>query len=337
MSELAGTGLAEFMRLRGRRVVEKCGAFWHGAGFGMYMSLPYYLRLDLDPAEAMEIIRDAGATGIRYPAHSGGGLPSGVYVCRRRDYGTGALHRNFRAHIRQGLPCCEVRELSREELLTQALAVNRETLTRQRRRDPEFADGASWRRFVDAVAACPCIVPVGSFVEGALASYAITCFEDGWLQILYKMNSMRFDSRHPSQVLDFSITRRIATDPSVTAVSMGWAPLVPNEGLHEYKLRLGYDFEPGFSVIRLRPTIYWALGGRWSRSVFGMAGRLFPGSNQLGVAAAVIEGAARTCAGGTQLAGPEAVAALAPVERAGPVVTENRSRTDPVPYEQFER
>ena len=129
-------------------------------------------------------------------------------------------------------------------------------MKRQCRFDAEFGDAARWSRFVKAILESPCISAFGAFLDGRLGSYAITCLEDGWLEILYKMNSFEFDHLHPCQVLDYNLTRRIATDALVDAVSMGWAPLVARQGLHDYKVRLGYTFKPagvGYPFACLRP------------------------------------------------------------------------------------
>jgi hypothetical protein len=287
----SGMGFARFMELRGYRVVEHAGTLWHAAGFGMYMSFPYHRRLDLDPAEAGGVVRAIRAFGIRYPSLRWGGMPSGLYVCRNKQYDVESLHRNFRVHVRKGLPQWEIRTVNEEELLTQALAINRETMKRQKRFDAEFGDAARWSRFVEAIQKSPCISAVGAFVSSRLGCYAITCLEDGWLEVLYKMSSFEFDHLHPCQVLDYHLTRRVATDASVDAVSMGWAPLVALQGLHDYKVRMGYTFEPQASVIRLRPSAEVLLHNRFSLRALRFAQENFPDSQRLARVCAVLDGA----------------------------------------------
>jgi hypothetical protein len=289
-----GMGFARFMERRGYRVLERAGALWHSVGFGMYISFPYHRRLDLDPREADTVLRSMRAVGIRYASLRWGGLPSGLYVCRSKDYDFQSLHRNHRAHIRKGLPFFEIRELTEGELLTQGLAVNRETLKRQSRYDAEFGSARRWARVVTAIQDSPCISAIGAFLDGRLGSYAITCVEDGWLQILHKMNSFEFDGLHASHVLDFTLTRRIATDPSLSAVSMGWASLAGSPGVHEYKIRLGYTFEPQSSVIRLAHSAERALDNSVARAALRFAGRMFPRAQFLGRVQATIEGARHT-------------------------------------------
>jgi hypothetical protein len=136
---------------------------------------------------------------------------------------------------------------------------------------------------------------LGAFVEGRLASYAICSYEDGWIHVLYQMTAAGLQEWHPCKALDFTITRRLSTDPAVNAVSMGLAPLVPNQGLHDYKIRMGFDFEPQWSVIRLHPVLEKTLTGRLGTLAFRAAAGMYGAQSQtFRMAAAVLDGAART-------------------------------------------
>ena len=154
----------------------------------------------------------------------------------------------------------------------------------------------------------------GSFVDGHLASYAITCLEDGWLQILHKMNSLEYDHLNPSHVLDFTLTRRIVESAEVTSVSMGWAPLLENSGLHDYKRRLGYDFEKHNSVICLHPALDLALTNPLAHNFLKGLRRLLPTSYSIEMAGVVVEGARMTRAFRQPGAEREAAPAAKPVD-----------------------
>ncbi len=288
-----GAGLARFMELRGHRVLEALGVLWHSVGYGLYISFPYHLRLDVNPNEAGDKLASLGAHGVRYPSLKWSGLPSGLYVCRRKDYDIPVLHRNFRRLVKQGLTSCEIRPLTEKELIVDGLRINREGLKRQGRYDPEFGNRKQWSRFARAVQESPAIAAIGALVDGRVTSYAITYSEGAWVHILYKMTSLEFDDDHPSQVLDFTITRSALADPSVEAVSMGWAPLVPLSGIHDYKIRLGYDYEPQNSVIRLSPALQRTAGSRLAWAAL-KAAQFVHHSQTFDMALAVLEGARLT-------------------------------------------
>lgn len=250
-----GAGLATFMELRGRRVVDGLGALWHGVEGGFYMSVPYQLRLDPDAQEADDFLRSHRAVGIRFPSLCTPGVASGLYVCRRKPYAIESVHRKQRYRVRRGLERCRIRQVEESELLTQGLRLNLDTMHRQGRYDSEFGDPRRWRCLVGAVRRCPPVVPVGAFVGGRLAAYMITCREDGWLHILHQMSSAEHLDDFPNHALTFQVTKEAAEDPSLDAVCYGVLGLVKTEGLHEYKLRFGYELVPHNSVCRFHPLL----------------------------------------------------------------------------------
>lgn len=301
VQRVQGSGLARFLEQRGRRVKEVRGVLWYSVPNGFFMSLPYHLCLSLEHGGEQEILHSLGALGIRYPSTTQPGLPSGLYVCRDRAYGIKSTHRGVRHNINDGLRECEVRKLSEEDLLNEGYRINLETMKRQNRFDPQFGDRPQWRRFVRALDDSPCVEAIGAFADGRLGSYAITCLEDGWLHILHKMNELS-NRHHPGHVLDYLLTRRLVEDKSIQAVSMGLAPLVPQPGLHDYKIRLGYCMEAQASVIHLSRAAEPFLLNRLSRATVRLLAQSWPTTSvwkqQLGTVAAVLEGARLSRAGG---------------------------------------
>ena len=241
---LRGVGLARFLQLRGHRIIEALGVLWYNVKHRLYMSLPYEVNLDLDRAQVNEMLRSMGALGVRFPSGSRPGLVSGLYVYQKRPYDLHALHRNFRAKVRQGLDSCHVHRIEESDLLNQGLQLNLETMKRQGRFDPEFGDPKQWKRFVDAVYQCPEIAPIGAFLDNRLLAYAITCQEDGWLHVLHMMSRTDERAHCPNHALTFVIAQEINTNRAIEAVCLGFKSLLDNEGLHEYKRRLGFEMRP---------------------------------------------------------------------------------------------
>ncbi len=287
-----GAGLAQFMEMRGRRVKEACGALWHSVEGGLFVSLPHQRRFDPDPEELVRFLWRGPATGVRYPSTVAAGLPSGLYQYTEKQYDMSRLHRNFRAKVRKGLEECEIVRLEASDLLTQGLAINLQTMKRQNRFDTEFGSEREWKRLVTSISRCPSIASFGALVDGHLAAFAITCREDGWLHILHRMSRDEDLVHCPNHALDFSITQEITKDPELVAVSMGYTSLIAaTEGLHEYKMRLGYTFSPHQSVVRLHPAFAAVLRSAPVKRLLAAARSHFPENQQLEKVCAVIHGA----------------------------------------------
>jgi hypothetical protein len=282
------------MEMRGRRIVEAAGAYWHSVEGDMYMSIPSHLALDPDPRELDDTLRSVRAVGARFPTRTWAGSPSGLYVCRRRDFDLDKIARQSRRRIRRGLERCEIRPVESGELLEQGLQLNLDSMRRQGRFDPEFGERKQWKRLVAAVDKSPALSAVGAFVNGRLAAYAITCREDGWLHILHGMTRPSEMPNCPSPALHFHITRQVALDPSLEAVSAGLVSLVELPGLHEFKLRMGYELLPMRSAIHLHPRLAALMTSAPALGLVKAFRRLRPRDQRLERVSAVLIGARRS-------------------------------------------
>jgi len=290
-----GIQFARHMEMRGRRIVEAGGVLWQSVARRMFISIPCQLRLDKSRDEVDRMLRTARALGVRFPSVTRAGLPGGLYVCRTRTYDLASMHRNFRQKVRQGMQRCEVRDVQCDELASQGMLLNLDTMERQGRFDAEFGDRARFERLVDAVFRVPAMGVRGAFVDGRLSAYDITCREDGWVHIVHKM-SRRSDLEHcPNHVLDYTVTREALADTAVEAVTMGWQSMLSMDGLHEYKTRLGYEFEAHNCVIQFHPAISPLLTSHPVLGAVTMLERWREKSPRVALAGTVLRGAAAGC------------------------------------------
>jgi hypothetical protein len=253
--KVEGRGLARFFELRGREIVEGAGALWYSVPGRIFMSLPYQLLPDPDPADVRSLLRRTRGLGVRYPSIHRPGLASGLYVCRNKNYELRSVQNGLRSKIRRGLENCEVRRATVDELLSQGRQLNLDTMQRQGRYDAEFGDAVQWARLVRAIDQCPEVTPWGAFAGDRLAAYAITCREDGWLHIIHRMSRLEDLELRPNHALDFTLTRQLATRDDLEAICFGLMGLVAGHGLHDYKLGMGYEAIPQNSVLDLHPAV----------------------------------------------------------------------------------
>jgi hypothetical protein len=290
-SPLPGSVVARFLELRGRHIFEACGVLWYSVPGRFLMSLPYEAMLDPDSAELGRMIRDAGVAGVRFPSSSWTGLESGLYVRRGRNYDIGSLHVKHRPRVRRALQCFEVRLAEKAELLSQGRDLNLSTMTRQGRYDPEFGEPSRWEQLVESAFACPGISFPAVFCGTRLAAYMVACREQKWLHILHQMSRHEDLPNFPNHVLTYTVTAQAAADESLEAVCYGYVPLFAADGLHEYKLRFGYEMTPHRSAIQLHPVLNAILNRSAARAAVRAARRLRRGSQQLETLQTVLEGA----------------------------------------------
>jgi hypothetical protein len=283
------------MRRRGRPIFEGAGCYWYGVSPRMIMSIPYHEPMDPAADALFDLLGRARSIGARYLAREGNGLSGGLYVRRKSPYDMSAIHHKSRSPLRRALDKCVVREVERTELLAQGLQANLDSMTRQGRFDAEFGTERQWRRVVEASYASPGVKVMGSFVDGALAAYSITLTEDRWYHILHAFSAQKFLADYfPNTALTFELTRAAMENPDVDHVSYGVAGLVNGAGLHQYKLRHGYEFVPyGYGFV-LHPAARFALANPISAGALRSARRLFPKLQVFERVASVLDGARGT-------------------------------------------
>jgi hypothetical protein len=255
------------------------------------MSVPYQQMLDPDPAELRRVIRDAGVCGARFPSQAWTGLESGLYVLRQRKYDIGSLHIKHRPRVKRGMQHFEVRPATKAELLEQGCVLNLSTMARQGRYDSEFGEARRWQTFVEAAFACPGVSFPAAFSGSRLAAYMVTCREQGWLHILHQMSRQEDLPDFPNHLLTYTITAQAAADTSLEAVCYGYVPLFAADGLHEYKLRFGYEMVPHRSAIQLHPMLKAVLDRPLARAVVRAARRMRSSNQHLETIETVLEGA----------------------------------------------
>jgi hypothetical protein len=286
-----GSVLARFLELRGRQITRACGAVWYTVPGRFLMSLPYQAMLDPDPSELRRMVRDAGAFGARFPSLKWTGLESGIYLLRKHNYDLASVHAKHRPRVRRGLQCFEIRLARKSELLEQGCALNLSTMERQGRYDPEFGEPRQWERLVESAFACPEIRCPAAFDGKRIAAYMVTCREDNWLHILHQMSRHEDLPNFPNHVLTYTVTKQALDDPALEAVSYGYVPLFSADGLHEYKLRFGYELVQHRSAIQLHPMLGALLNRPSARAGVKFARRLRRDWQELETLETVLEGA----------------------------------------------
>ena len=283
-----GRGLAQFMDARGRRIVESRSALWHSTDGKMLMSLPYHLALDPEAGEMDELLRRSGSLGVRYPSITRQGSPGGLYVCRDKEYNLKTVQSRLRSKVRRGLEQCEVRLIQPDELLGQGLRLNQETMGRQGRYETEFGEVSSFARLVNAIDVSRSIAAYGSFIDGVLGAYCVTYEEDGWFHILHQMSRLDCLERYPNHALAFTLTEAALSKPEILGMSYGLKSLVNTAGLHDFKLRMGFECLSQNMVCELHPLASGVLTSGLASAGVKLARRCFPRDQRLERVQAVI-------------------------------------------------
>jgi hypothetical protein len=144
---------------------------------------------------------------------------------------------------------------------------------------------------VEAAFACPGISFPAVFSGSRLAAYMVTCREQDWLHVLHQMSRQEDLPNFPNHLLTYTVSAQAAADPTLDAVCYGYVPLFAADGLHEYKLRFGYEMVPHWSAIQLHPLLKTIVDRPFTRAVVRAARRLRRNDQHLETIETVLEGA----------------------------------------------
>jgi hypothetical protein len=280
-SQVPGSALAGFLELRGRQIVKGCDALWYTVRGRFLMSVPYERMLDPQPEELRSLMRDTGTLGVRFPSLIWSGLQSGLYILRPRRYDIGSIHIKHRPRVRHAMQHFEFRLAEKSELMDQGRELNLNTMARQGRYDPEFGEPRWWERLVEAAFTCPGVSIPAVFSGSRLAAYMVTCREQKWFHILHQMSRQEDLPNYPNHLLTYAVTAQAAADAALETVCYGYVPLFAADGLHEYKLRFGYELIPHRSAIQLHPALKAVTDHPALQTAVRLAERLLRGDQRL--------------------------------------------------------
>ena len=273
--EQAGERLAELLERRGRRVVQAGGYWWANVDIDSryFVSLPDQICIDIRREDVDSLLRRASGVVARYPSQQRAGLPCGAYVVQDRAYTLQKLQKRTRNFVRRGLESCQIRQVERSELLKQGRELNLDTMARHGRMRPEFGDPKTWARTVEAVYETKGSECWGAFVGDEMASYVMSCRDAGWEHLLIQMSRTELLKSYPNHAIDYFLIERAMASPGIQGVCLGSLPLRQGEGLHNYKVRMGYEVMPQDAVVAVHPVLSPLATSRIAGPLARQAGR----------------------------------------------------------------
>ncbi|MGC9970695.1 MAG: hypothetical protein ABSE56_08905 [Bryobacteraceae bacterium] len=262
------------------------------------MSIPESAFPQARPEQLADLLCRQKMLALRYPSSQQAGIPGGLYICRDKDYSLRNVARGIRPAVKGALGRCEIRRVEPDELLSQGLECNLDTMRRQGRDNREFSDPRRWRRLVEAASRVPAIEATGAFIDGKLGAYMLACREDGWCNLLYNFSRTSLLEHRPNHTLYFAILERSLRQPGVEGVCAGPKTLMADDGLHDFKTRIGFAVEPHRVVVRFHPALEGILVSPLGMTAANLVRRALPRSRRLARAIAFLQAARDARCGG---------------------------------------
>ena len=166
----------------------------------------------------------------------------------------------IRNQIRKSLKSCEIKVPSFEEIVSQGIIINRETLSLHNRTVVYLTNEDLWMKYVKELMSSKDVYVYGAYVEGKLAAYAFFIKVNDKYYIYHPFSSRIYSKSAPMNGLLFTaINDFIKHDDTGVDVSYGLASFFSMQGLDKFKKGMLFKEEPvsRITVIDSRLSIFF--------------------------------------------------------------------------------
>lgn len=178
------------------------------------------------------------------------------FILHTSDYSIERFAKKTRNRIRKSLQNCTFKRPDIEDMLTHGLAINRQTLKRQHKRDKSLTDAGLWNRYVTALFAQKNINMLGAYYAGRMVGYIVVTE----LEEKYIINHAFID-RNDSEITDpmngllyTMVSQLIEKDGSVK-ISYGLDSFEELHELNRFKNNMLFERIPVSRVYILHPVL----------------------------------------------------------------------------------
>ena len=272
----------EFLSRIGYHVIKSDSGCWFNLGPAFYENIPPFATINPAEDEVLELVLRHRMMGIKYcTATDDAGKPSFFYVCKDKAYDLSSIQPRMRNTVRRGLKKCQVCQIDFEYLQAHGLPLNRDTLARQQRADPIFSQAGQWQRFCQAANQIEGALTWGAFVGNELAAYMVAFVIDGYGNYLHQMSRTDLLESHANHALTYFATKELLSCSSISGVIHGQESVRDLAGIDAYKVRMGYERQPIYCVVKLHPVVKSVMLSRAGQVALKGIRHLLPGNDFL--------------------------------------------------------
>lgn len=255
MSSIADYGAS--LRKSGVTVVQGEGnTFWARHESGAMVRFPNFYLIPPSPQEVRQVLWRGRAMVASYLLEPDEHHPANAchYLCADHTYALEKLATPVRHHVRQGLRNLSITPLTLEQLLAHGFPAFRDARCRNGLNDGTIEEFQQW---FTGLAKLSGVVYLGAWKDEQLAAFAYIKEVNDWAELgCFSVDALL--KYRPNDALVYSILYRYLVERRYSVVSYGLSS-VQNEtraaGLHQFKLKLGFEARPVRRVFVPHPLL----------------------------------------------------------------------------------
>jgi hypothetical protein len=165
------------------------------------------------------------------------------------------FRKKTRTTIRKSLNCCEFKKPSLNQLITDGLQINRQTLIIQKRRDKFLTDPALWEKYITQFYHHNDVVVMGAFLNGKMIGYAIAYELEGKHFFHLQHIDRDFATYYPMSGLMYVVINRLIAKSGKIEISDGIESFNPMPTLNQFKTYMRFSRVPITRVYVIHPLL----------------------------------------------------------------------------------
>ncbi|MBN1186670.1 MAG: hypothetical protein JXB49_30615 [Bacteroidales bacterium] len=182
------------------------------------------------------------------------------FVLDTNKYTIDRFPRKTRNRIRMSLNNCIFRRPDIDELISDGLEINRQTLERQRRDDKILSDSTKWIKYISTLYSFSQILILGAFYKNRMVGYLMAYELNGVYNILHAyIDRKDSETTCPMLGLIYTLVNQLIERNGSVRISYGLDSFSPEPELSRFKRNMLFNQIPTTRVYVINPVILFLL------------------------------------------------------------------------------
>lgn len=178
------------------------------------------------------------------------------FILETNDYSLERFPRKTRNRIRKSLDNCSFRKPVINDLLNSGRYINKQTLSRQKRRNRLLSDKKKWRNFIESIYSCPDIIILAAYFNNRMVGYIITAkIEDKFCILHAFIDKKDSEITAPMNGLIFTLVNKLIKENGIIKISYGLDSIRDLPELNRFKSKMLFHREYMTRFFVINPLI----------------------------------------------------------------------------------
>ena len=177
------------------------------------------------------------------------------YILDTDDYSLSTFRKKTRTSIKKSLINCDFKRPELNELITEGLAINREALKFQNRKDKFLCNRRHWEKHISLLYNNKDVKILGAYTGGKMIAYAVAYGIDDRYFFYLKHFTRKFATLYPMCGLIFTMINQIIAEHGRIVISDGIESFTPMPSLNKFKCYMRFERIAVTRVYLLHPLL----------------------------------------------------------------------------------